>query len=495
MFRSLALAAAALFLPVVAHAAHQPVRAANGMVVSRDAYATDAGVAVLRSGGNAIDAAVATGLALAVTHPAAGNVGGGGFMLIRFADGRTTFIDFRERAPESASRDMYVGPDGKPSNASVVGWRASGVPGTVRGLELASKKYGRKPWADVVSPAVALARDGFTVSWDLARSLRATKDLARFPESKRIFLRGGKYYEPGEKLVQPELAATLERIGRNGAREFYEGETARRLAAAMQENGGTITLEDLKRYEAVERKPIAGRYRNYDIISAPPPSSGGIGILQMLGVLEGTGYQKDGAGSATSIHWVAEAMRRYFADRSEYLGDPDFYRVPVAGLIDKQYVAGLRRSIDPERASPSAKLRPGNPRGFEPTETTHYSVVDSEGNAVAVTYTLNGSYGSFVTAPGLGFLLNNEMDDFARHARTAPGARPYDRNQELNRRYRRHCPGWRLASGRGRPALGQQSSRLLINPHATRHLHPFLRESPADDGPARPRPALRNPPR
>lgn len=417
MFRSLALAAAALVLPVVAHAAHQPVRARNGMVVSRDAYATDAGLKILRSGGNAIDAAIATGLALAVTHPAAGNIGGGGFMLIRFADGRITFIDFREQAPESASRDMYLGPDGKPTNDSLIGWRASGVPGTVRGFELASKKYGKMPWANVVSPAVALARDGFPVSWDLARSLRNTKDLARFPESKRIFLHGGKYYELGENLIQPDLAATLERIARDGAREFYEGETAHRLAAAMQENGGSITLADLKRYAAVERKPITGRYGNFDIISAPPPSSGGVGILQMLGVLEGTGYEKHGAGSAASIHWVAEAMRRYFADRSEYLGDPDFYRVPVAGLIDKRYVAGLRRSIDPERASPSARLRPGNPSAFEPTETTHYSVVDSEGNAVAVTYTLNGSYGSCVTAPGLGFLLNNEMDDFA----TRPG--------------------------------------------------------------------------
>jgi gamma-glutamyltranspeptidase/glutathione hydrolase len=364
MFRSLALAAAALVLPVVAHAAHQPVRARNGMVVSRDAYATDAGVKVLRSGGNAIDAAIATGLALAVTHPAAGNIGGGGFMLIRFADGRTTFIDFREQAPESASRGMYLGPDGKPTNDSLIGWRASGVPGTVRGFELASKKYGKMPWANVVSPAVALARDGFPVSWDLARSLRNTTDLARFPESKRIFLHGGKYYEPGENLMQPDLAATLERIARDGAREFYEGETARRLAAAMRENGGSIALSDLKRYEAVERKPITGRYRNFDIISAPPPSSGGVGVLQMLGVLEGTGYEKHGAGSAASIHWVAEAMRRYFADRSEYLGDPDFFRVPVAGLIDKQYVAGLRRSIDPERASPSDRLRPGNPSAF-----------------------------------------------------------------------------------------------------------------------------------
>ncbi len=394
---------------VCASAARQPVRAKHAMVVSREPHATDAGVAVLKSGGNAVDAAIAVGFALAVTHPSAGNLGGGGFMLIRFADGRTAFLDFRERAPESASRNMY---SGAPRD-SLTGWRASGVPGTVRGLEMASKKYGKKAWAELLAPAVALARNGFPVSYGLAASLRSTRVLAQFPESKRIFLKNGAFYEAGERLVQPELAATLERIARSGAREFYEGETAKRLAQAMAENGGTIALEDLQRYEAVERKPLTGRYREYDIITAPPPSSGGVGMLQMMGMLEGTGYEKHGAGSAASIHWMAEAMRRYFADRSEYLGDPDFYRVPVSGLLDRHYIAGLRATIDPERATPSASVRPGKPRREESSETTHYSVVDAEGNAVAVTYTLNGSYGSGVTAPGLGFLLNNEMDDFA----------------------------------------------------------------------------------
>ncbi len=379
------------------------------MVVSREPHATDAGVAVLKTGGNAVDAAIAVGFALAVTHPAAGNLGGGGFMLIRFADGRTAFLDFRERAPEKASRDMYAG---SPRD-SLTGWRASGVPGTVRGLELASKKYGKKPWAELLAPAIALARNGFPVSYGLAASLRSTRVLARFPESKRVFLKNGAFYKAGEQLVQPELAATLERIARHGASEFYEGETAKRLAQAMAENGGAIALDDLKRYAAVERRPLTGRYKGYDIITAPPPSSGGVGMLQMMGMLEGTGYEKYGAGSAASIHWMAEAMRRYFADRSEYLGDPDFYRVPVSGLLDREYIARLRTTIDPERATPSASVRPGKPRREEPSETTHYSVVDAAGNAVAVTYTLNGGYGSGVTAPGLGFLLNNEMDDFA----------------------------------------------------------------------------------
>ncbi len=400
-------------LMAAAAAARQPVRARHAMVVTREPHATEVGVAVLRAGGNAVDAAVAVGFALAVTHPAAGNLGGGGFMLIRFADGRAAFIDFRERAPAAASRDMYLGPDGKPTRESIEGWRAVAVPGTVRGLEYAARKYGTRPWADLLAPAIRLARDGFPVSWGLAESLRRSQLLARFPESRRIFQRDGRYFEPGERLVQPELARTLERIARAGADEFYQGETAHRLAAAMRENGGLITLEDMKAYRPVERAPLRGRYRGCEILTAPPPSSGGIGILQMLGILEGSGFEKHGAGSAASIHWMAEAMRRYFADRSEYLGDPDFVRIPVRGLLDPRYLAQRRGSIDPERATPSERLGPGRPPGYESAETTHYSIVDAQGSAVAVTYTLNGSYGSGVTAPGLGFLLNNEMDDFA----------------------------------------------------------------------------------
>ena len=401
-----------LALAVPAWAA-QPVHARHAMVVTAEQHATDAGVAVLEAGGNAVDAAVAVGFALAVTHPSAGNIGGGGFMLVRFADGRSTFIDFRERAPQKASRNMYLDASGKATADSVVGYRAAGVPGSVRGFEYASKKYGRKPWADVVAPAAALAEKGFPISYGFANSLRGSAELlGRFPESKRIFLRDGKPYEAGETFVQPELARTLQRIREQGARDFYEGETARLLAADMERHGGLVTLADLRDYAVVERQALTGSYRGYDIITAPPPSSGGPGILQMLGVLEGSGYEKSGAGSAAELHYLAETMRRYFADRAASMGDPDFVKVPLAGLLDPAYIAQLRKSIDPEHATPSSQIH-GKRLGAESSETTHYSIVDAEGNAVAVTYTLNFGYGDGVTAPGLGFLLNDEMDDFA----------------------------------------------------------------------------------
>ena len=403
-----------LLLLAVSLAAREPVRARHGMVVAQEPLAADAGLAVLRKGGNAVDAAVAIGFALAVTHPAAGNLGGGGFMLVRLADGRTTFFDFRERAPAMATRDMYLDAGGKVTRDSVEGWRASGVPGTVRGLQLAHSKFGRARWADDVAPAIELASQGFEVSYQLAESLRQSGNLSRYPESERIFQKGGSFYQAGDRLVQPELAATLQRIAATGGSDFYEGRTARTLAAEMARNGGRITLADLKNYAAVERPPLTGKYRGaYEIVTAPPPSSGGIGLLQMLGMLEGTGYEKTGAGSAATYHYLAEAMRRFFADRSEYLGDPDFVKVPVAGMLDPAYLARLRAGIDPLRATPSSQVRPGQPDGAGSLETTHYNVVDAEGNAVAVTYTLNGGYGSGVTAPGLGFLLNNEMDDFA----------------------------------------------------------------------------------
>jgi len=384
------------------------------MVVTVEQNATDAGVAVLEAGGNAVDAAVAVGFALAVTHPSAGNIGGGGFMLVRFADGRSTFLDFRERAPEKASRNMYLDASGKATNESVTGYRAAGVPGSVRGFEHASKKYGRKPWADVVGPAVALAEKGFPVSYGLAKSLGGSAGrLGQFPESKRIFLRDGKLYEAGETFMQPEMARTLRRIREQGARDFYEGETARLLAADMERHGGLVTLADLKDYAVVERTPLTGTYRGNDIITSPPPSSGGPGILQMLGVLEGSGYEKAGAGSAAELHYLAETMRRYFADRAASMGDPDFVKVPLAALLDPAYIAQLRKSIDPEHATPSSQLHAGKPPGPESSETTHYSIIDADGNAVAVTYTLNFGYGDGVTVPGLGFLLNDEMDDFA----------------------------------------------------------------------------------
>jgi gamma-glutamyltranspeptidase / glutathione hydrolase len=392
--------------------AREPVRTRHAMVVAEESLATDVGVSVLKSGGNAVDAAVAVGFALAVTHPFAGNLGGGGFMLIRFADGRSTFIDFRERAPEKATRDMYLDRSGQPTQDSVDGWRSAGVPGTVRGFELALSKYGRKKWAELIAPAAGLASKGFPVSYSLAESLRGARNLTADPESKRIFLKNGGFYETGEVLAQPELAATLERIAKYGAHDFYEGEIARKLAEEMAKHNGLITLSDLKNYAAVERAPLTGRYRNYTLLTAPPPSSGGIGLLQMLGMLEGSGYEKSGAGSAAAIHYTAEVMRRFFADRSRYLGDPDFVKVPVKGLLDSAYVRQRRASINPDHATPSDRLNPGRPAGAEGSETTHYSIVDAEGNAVAVTYTLNNGYGSGVTAPGLGFLLNDEMDDF-----------------------------------------------------------------------------------
>lgn len=424
--------ALALLAPSSSTFATEPVRARQGMVVSNDVIASNVGVEVLKRGGNAVDAAVAVGLALAVTYPAAGNVGGGGFMLIRLADGNSTFIDFREKAPASASRDMYhtvKNPDAISSDyqgeqmrialsESMVGWRASGVPGTVRGLEMASSKYGKLPWKDVVTPAARLAREGFEVHYNLATSLKnSARLLGRFAETKRVFLRDGEFYEVGEIFRQPELAAVLERVAESGSPGFYEGETAALIAKAMRENGGEITLEDLKNYHAVERKPLSTSYNGYQVLTAPPPSSGGVGIVQMLGMLEGSGYQQGGFNAASTWHYLAEVMRRYYADRSEYLADPDYYEVPLGRLLDKQYLAARRSTISTERASKSDEVLPGKAPGYESMETTHYSVVDAAGNAVAVTYTLNGSYGSGVTVPGTGILLNNEMDDFA----TKPG--------------------------------------------------------------------------
>jgi gamma-glutamyltranspeptidase/glutathione hydrolase len=399
--------------------ARQPVRAKHGMVVAMESLGADVGVSVLQKGGNAVDAAVAVGFALAVTHPFAGNIGGGGYMLIRLADGRAAFIDFRERAPEKATRNMYLDAQGNPTRDSIEGWRSSGVPGSVRGFEMALSRYGKRTWAENMAPALELASKGFPVSYALAESLKGSRSLAAAPESKRIFQRNGTYFEPGDTLVQPELAQTLERIAKNGPNEFYEGETAKRFAAEMAKHGGIISAEDLKNYKAIERTPLTGTYKDYTIVTAPPSSSGGIALLEMLGIIEGTGYEKTGAGSAEAIHYVAEAMRRAYADRNEYVGDPDFVKVPIAGLLDRAYLARLRASIDPERATPSDAVRPGRPVGSEQMETTHYSVVDAEGNAVAVTYTLNGGYGNGITVPGLGFLLNNEMDDFASKPGTA----------------------------------------------------------------------------
>lgn len=402
-----------------------PVHAPHAMVASVHELASQAGVDIMRAGGNAVDAAVATGFALAVVHPQAGNLGGGGFMLIRMADGATHFVDFREKAPAAATANMYLDAQGNViENASLVGYKAIGVPGSVAGLAYAQKNYGKLPLAQVMVPAINLARDGFPLAWEDAEDFRDDA-LAKFPESRRIFQRDGRYYQPGEIFRQPELARTLERIAKDPD-EFYHGAMARELAASLQKGGGLVTAGDLAAYEVKERKPIRGTYRDYDVISAPPPSSGGIALVEILNILEGYDLAKFGAGSASAIHLATEAYRRAFFDRAEFLGDPDFARIPVAQLIDKKYGAAWRDSIDPAHASPSKDLhRPAifheleeyasaHPLNAipEPENTTHYSVVDPTGNAVAVTTTLNESFGSRVTAEGLGFLLNDEMDDF-----------------------------------------------------------------------------------
>jgi gamma-glutamyltranspeptidase/glutathione hydrolase len=416
---------AILALPAIA--ATQPLHAPHAIVVSVHELGSRAGAEIMRAGGNAVDAAVATGFALAVVHPQAGNLGGGGFMLIRMADGRAHFIDYREKAPATATANMYLDAQGNViDNASVVGYKAIGVPGSVAGLVYAEKQYGKLTLGQVMAPAIKLARDGFPLAWQDARDLQ-DQDLAKFSESRRIFQRDGHYYAQGEIFRQPDLARTLERIAGNPD-DFYRGAMAHELAASIQKGGGLITVEDLARYEVKEREPIRGTYRGYDIISAPPPSSGGTALLEILNILEGYDLAKLGNRSAASVHLTVEAFRRAFYDRAEFLGDPDFSKIPVAQLIDKKYAAAWRESIDPARASVSKDLK--RPTIFseleqyasqhpqplvvrEPEHTTHYSVVDSGGDAVAVTTTLNDNFGSRVTAEGLGFLLNDEMDDFA----------------------------------------------------------------------------------
>lgn len=401
--------------PPVHAASRAPVEARHGMVGSTEEHASQIGVRILQQGGNAIDAAVAVGFALAVTHPAAGNIGGGGLMVIRFADGRTTAIDYREMAPAGATRDMFLGADGKPvAERSLVGALAAGVPGSVAGLAHAHGKYGRLPWRDVVMPAVELAERGFVVSHALARSLRgAQKQLGRFPESSRIFLRDGRFYEAGETLVQADLGKTLRLVAERGPEGFYRGPVADLIADEMTRTGGLITRDDLAAYKAIERKPLSGTYRGYDLIAMPPVSSGGIALIQALNILEAFPLAEFGHNSSKTIHHVVEATRRVYADRSEWLGDPAFFEVPVTGLLSKRYAGALRSSFDPARATPSSAVKPGSPRDFESDDTTHYSVVDAEGTAVSTTTTINGGYGNGQVVPGAGFLLNNEMDDFS----------------------------------------------------------------------------------
>jgi gamma-glutamyltranspeptidase/glutathione hydrolase len=404
----------------------QPVRAKHGMVVSVHHSASDAGLEILRAGGNAVDAAVATGFALAVVHPAAGNLGGGGFLLLRTHDGRTMFIDYREKAPLAATETMYqdakgnVLPESSPES-SVLGYRAIGTPGSVAGMVYAERKYGKLGLAKVMAPAIRLASDGFVLTEEEAGELH-DEDLDKFADSRRIFQRNGNYYKSGETFRQPELARTLERIAANPG-DFYHGRMAQELVADLKKGGSLLTLEDMAQYNVVERRPVIGDFHDFTIISAPPPSSGGIVMLSALNILEGYDLAKLGDRSPQSLHLVTEAWRRAFLDRADYLGDPDFNRIPGTELVSKKYAAAWRQSIDADKASPSAGLQ--RPAGFLPSppttaghyresnDTTHYSVVDSEGNAVAVTTTLNNSFGSAVTSGTLGFLLNDEMDDFA----------------------------------------------------------------------------------
>ncbi len=396
-----------------------PVRAKNAIVASQHELASKIGADIMRRGGNAVDAAIAVGLALAVVYPEAGNLGGGGFMMIRFKDGRTAAIDYREMAPKKANRDIFVDKDGnviRGEGGSTIGYRASGVPGTPAGFDLAFKKYGsgKIKWTELVEPARKLASDGYVLSNRLANLFKAYKEnLEKYEDSKRIFLKDGKFYEEGEIFKQPDLAQTLARIQKDGAKEFYTGKTAELIAADMKANNGLITLEDLKNYVAKEREPLKGNYRGYEIISMPPPSSGGIVLLQVLQMLEKYDIKKMGYNSAEKLHLLAEAERRSFADRAEYMADPDYADVPMAKLLDKNYLISRADSIDLKKASKSSEVKQGEIVISEGMETTHYTVADADGNVVSNTYTINDLYGSAVTAKGTGVLLNDEMDDFA----------------------------------------------------------------------------------
>jgi gamma-glutamyltranspeptidase/glutathione hydrolase len=419
------------------------------MVVSVHHLAADAGLRILEEGGNAIDAAVATGFALAVVHPTAGNLGGGGFMLIRDHSGKTTFLDYREKAPLAATQNMYLDASGSViPDASVLGYRSIATPGSVAGLVYAERKFGRLGLKRVMAPAIQLARAGFVLTPPEAAEL-SDPDLARFPASRRIFQRDGRLFKAGEVFRQPLLAATLERIAADPD-DFYHGAMARQLIADLSKGGALLTIDDLAHYNVVEREPVVGTFHNFTVISAPPPSSGGIVLIGALNILESYPLSSLGDRSPAWIHLATEAWRRAYMDRADYLGDPDYNTIPVAALTAKNYAAAWRESILSDRASPSAALQ--RPAGFVPPapatagqrrrpespDTTHYSVVDREGNAVAVTTTLNDSFGSHVASASLGFLLNDEMDDFASKPGTpnmfglvqgpanaiAPGKRP-----------------------------------------------------------------------
>jgi gamma-glutamyltranspeptidase/glutathione hydrolase len=407
---------ACLWSPVVVSAANaasmRPVAAEKGMVVSAQHLATEVGVAVLRHGGSAIDAAVAVGYALAVVYPAAGNLGGGGFMTIWLADGRKTFLDFREKAPRTASRDMYLDKDGNViKGLTTIGWLAVGVPGTVSGLEHARIKYGTMTREALIEPAIELAEDGFILDQgDVDMLASATEDFKEFPATAEIFLNNGQPFVAGQRLVQRDLANTLRLIRNQGASGFYGGETAAAIAKASRAGGGILDQEDLERYKPRELPPVECDYRAYHVISAPPPSAGGVAICEMLNVLEGYPLRELGWGSAQALHDEIEAMRHAFVDRNS-LGDPDFVHDPVRELIDKKQAEKIRDAIKPDKAGVSSDIRPGV-APHEGTNTTHFSIIDDAGNAVSMTLTLNDWFGSHVVASGTGVLMNDEMDDF-----------------------------------------------------------------------------------
>ncbi|HWG21470.1 MAG TPA: gamma-glutamyltransferase [Terracidiphilus sp.] len=399
----------------------QPVRATHGMVVSVHHLASDAGVEILRQGGNAVDAAVATAFALAVVHPIGGNIGGGGFMLLRAHDGRATFINFREKAPLAATETMFQDAKGNViPGASLTGYRAIATPGSVAGLAYAERKYGKLGLVRVMAPAIRLASEGFQISYEEASDL-ADPRLAEFADSRRVFQRDGHFYRTGDTFRQPELARTLQRVAADPD-DFYHGKMAQELVDELHKGGALLTLEDFARYDVVELQPIVGSFHDYTILTSPPPSSGGVTLLSALNILEGYDLSKLGDRTPASMHLIVEAFRRAYMDRAEYLGDPDYNRIPVDNLISKAYAAAWRAGIAADAATPSAALR--RPEGFLPAapatagqriespDTTHFSVVDREGNAVSVTTTLNNDFGSAVTAGTLGFLLNDEMDDF-----------------------------------------------------------------------------------
>lgn len=396
-------------------ASYPPIKnTKDGLAISSNVLANEIGQKVLEEGGNAIDAAVAVGYALAVVHPAAGNIGGGGFAVIHLANGENITLDFREKAPLKATRDMYLDESKEViQDSSVIGYLAAGVPGTVAGMSEMLDKYGTKKLSDLIEPAIQLAQNGFKITDRQAETMLEVKDeFAKFASSKKYFLKNdGSTYKGGELLVQKDLAKTLKLIQKEGPKAFYKGAIADLIVKDMEKNGGIITKEDLRTYKPVWRKPVVGNYRGYDIISMAPPSSGGIHIIEILNIMENANIGDMGFGSINTISLMTEAMRQAYADRSEYLGDPDFVKVPVEKLIDKDYAKSIFKKINLNRATPSKNVKPG--LGKESNNTTHYSVADKWGNAVSVTYTINASYGSAAAVDGAGFLLNNEMDDFS----------------------------------------------------------------------------------